>query len=116
VTIEYRNGRLAIRPGIEFMRHPGHPLAVVVDADAHGGEAHFFASAEQFRAAGERTPDARCWLPQLVYRLYESTPSVMAGRPSVETVTGNHSVACRGLNFGMNAALVERAGATDLKR
>jgi hypothetical protein len=108
VVIEHKNGRLNLRPGIEFMRHPGHPLAVVVDADAHGGEARFFTSAEQFRKTGESEPNARCWLPQIVYRLYGRTPSVIAGRPGVDHQTGKHNVECRGISFGLRAPLEER--------
>lgn len=107
VVLEHRDGRLNLRPGIEFMRHPGHPLAVVVDADAHGGEARFFASADQYQRVGESEPNARCWLPQIVYRLYARTPSVIAGRPSVDG-GGKHNVECRGLSFGLKAPLEER--------
>jgi hypothetical protein len=108
VVIERRDGRTAVRPGIEYMRHPGHPLAVVVDADAHGGDAHFFTSEETYRKIGETPANPRCWLPQIVYRLYARTPSVMAGRPLVDQATGKHSVECRGISFGLKAPLEER--------
>jgi hypothetical protein len=90
------------------MRHPGHPLAIVVEGDAHGGEARFFATADDYREVGESTPTPQCWLPQIVYRLYRRTPSVVVGRPGVDRGTGEHNVACRGLSFGMGAALEER--------
>ncbi|OIQ95113.1 hypothetical protein GALL_229190 [mine drainage metagenome] len=108
VVIERREGKTSARPGIEYMRHPGHPLVVIVDADAHGGEAHFFTSADQFRDVGESHPDAQCWLPQIIYRLYARTPSVMAGKPLTDRATGKHSVACRGISFGLPAPLEER--------
>jgi hypothetical protein len=108
VVIEQKDGRLNLYPGIEYMRHPGYPLAVVVDADTHGGEARFFNSADDFQKIGESAPDAKCWLPQIVYRLYASTPSVVAGRPVTDQSTGKHSVEFRGLNFGLNGPLVER--------
>jgi len=108
LVIEHKNGRLNLRPGIEFMRHPGHPLAIVVDADAHGGEARFFSTAEQYRDIGESKPNPRCWLPQIVYRLYSRTPSVIAGKPSVDRQTGKHNVECRGMSFGLKAPLEER--------
>lgn len=108
VVIERKDGRTAVRPGIEYMRHPGHPLAVVVDADAHGGDARFFTSAEQYREIGESQPGPRCWLPQIVYRLYSRTPSVMAGKPRTDQATGKHSVECRGITFGLKAPLEER--------
>jgi len=107
VVIEQRDSRLVVRPGIEFMRHPGHPLAVVVDADAHGGDAHFFATAEDYQRVGQTTADSRCWLPQIVYRLYARTPSVMAGRPLADQ-SGKHSVVFRGVTFGLKAPLEER--------
>jgi hypothetical protein len=108
VVVEKKNGRLGLRPGIEFMRHPGHPLAVVVDADAHGGEARFFSTPEEYRKIGESSPNPRCWLPQIVYRLYSRTPSVIAGRPSVDRQTGKHNVECRGMSFGIKTPLEER--------
>lgn len=109
LVLEHKQGRITLRPGIEFLRHPGHPLAVVVDADAHGGEARFFSSVEHYRTVGESAPNPRCWLPQIVYRLYGRTPSVIAGRPRVDGNTGKHNVECRGLNFGVKAPLEERA-------
>ncbi|MTJ83070.1 MAG: hypothetical protein F8N37_18960 [Telmatospirillum sp.] len=108
VVVERRDGHLKIRPGAEFLTHPGFPLAVVVDADAHGGEARFFSNPGQYRTIGESEPTARCWLPQIVYRLYARTPSVIAGRPDVDRSTGKHNVTCRGLSFGRQAALEER--------
>jgi hypothetical protein len=109
VMLERVKGRMRIRPGIEFMRHPGHPLAVVVDADTHGGEAHFFDSPEDFRDSGERRPGTGCWLPQIIYRLYVTTPSVVVGRPLMDSDDGSTQVECRGITFGMTAPLVERA-------
>jgi hypothetical protein len=111
VVLEHKDGRLNIRPGIEFMRHPGHPLAVIVDADAHGGDARFFASAEDFAKIGQTPANARCWLPQIVYRLYARTPSVVAGKPVVDQASGKTSVAFRGVSFGIKAPLQERASA-----
>ncbi|HIJ39216.1 MAG TPA: hypothetical protein HPP80_10010 [Rhodospirillaceae bacterium] len=108
VTLERKDGSLNVRPGIEFMRHPGFPMAVVVDADAHGGEAHFFTTAEEYQRTAAKAPDARVWLPQIVYRLYAKTPSVIAGRPLMDGKSGRHSVEFRGLAFGVSAPLVER--------
>lgn len=112
VTIERRQGRILVRPGIEFMRHPGFPLAVVVDADIHGGDARFFLSPEEYRQVGESAPDARCWLPQIVFRLYERTPSVMLGRPLRDQGSGKTGVAFRGIDFGLPAPLAERQAAS----
>ena len=111
VVIERRNGLPAPRPGIEFMRHPGHPLAVVVDADTHGGEAHFFTTHAAYDAIGERKPSAECWLPQIIFKLYAKTPSVMAGKLLTDRGTGRHRVACRALDFGLGVTPIERAAA-----
>jgi hypothetical protein len=111
LLIERRDNKLATRPGIEFMRHPGHPLAIVVDGAPHGGEAHFFTSAEHYKAVAESAPSQYCWLPQIVYRLYSQTPSVMLGHPMRGTVPEDNKVAFRGMNFGLAAPLVERAPA-----
>jgi hypothetical protein len=108
VLIERQDNKLSARPAIEFLRHPGHPLAIVVDGAPHGGEAHFFASEEEYRRVGESQPDQRCWLPQIVYRLYSRTPSVMLGHPMRGGEPGANKVAFRGLTFGLQAPLVER--------
>ena len=108
LLIERRETRLTIRPAIEFLRHPGHPLVVVVDGLPHGGEAHFFDSADEYKRVGESHPDQNCWLPQIVYRLYSSTPSVMLGHPMRDAAAGSNSVACRGMSFGLPSPLVER--------
>lgn len=108
IVIEHKSGRLHLRAGSEFLKHPGHPLAVVVDADAHGGEAMFFDTAEEFHQTGETSPGTHCWLPQVVYRLYQRTPSVVAGRPSLDQGTGKHRVEFRAITFGTQARLVER--------
>lgn len=102
-------GHVVVRPGAEFLRHPGHPLAVVVDADTHGGDARFFKAPTDFAAIGESEATARCWLPQIVYRLYARTPSVMAGKPLLDRASGRHSVEFRGLDFGRGFPPVERA-------
>jgi hypothetical protein len=108
LLIEQRDTRFSIRPAIEYLRHPGFPLAVVVDGLPHGGEAHFFETPEQFEQAGQSHPDQSCWLPQIVYRLYSRTPSVMLGHPMRDAAEGSNKIACRGMNFGLPAPLVER--------
>jgi hypothetical protein len=107
IVIERHGGKLTARPGIEYMRHPGHPMAVVVDTGPHGGEAQFFTSAEEYRRAAERQADTRTWLPQIVYRLYSCTPSVVAGRPLRVDGSGP-SVEFRAVTFGQQAPLTER--------
>jgi hypothetical protein len=108
LLLERKENRFALRPGIEFMRHPGHPLAIVVDGARHGGEAHFFDSALEYQRIGESQPDQHCWLPQIIFRLYAQTPSVMLGQPLRGAAQGANGVACKGLNFGLPAPLVER--------
>lgn len=108
LLVERRENRLAVRPGIEFLRHPGHPLAVVVDGLPHGGEAHFFDNEDEYVRVGSSQPDQGCWLPQIVYRLYSRTPSVMLGHPMRDAAAGTNSVACRGMAFGLPGPLVER--------
>lgn len=108
VVIEQKAGKVSVRPGIEFMRHPGHPLAVVVQVFRHGGEAHFFATGEGYRTAAERSPTPRCWLPQILYRLYDKTPSVMIGHPARDPGSDSHKVEFHGVTFGLPAPLVER--------
>lgn len=105
--IERGGGRLNLRPAPEFLRHPGHPLAVVVEGDTHGGDARFFANEEEFRRTGESQANARCWLPQIIYRLYARTPSVMVGKPITDDA-GRTAVECRALFLGVPAPLFER--------
>jgi hypothetical protein len=108
LLIERKDGKFAIRPAIEYLRHPGFPLAVVVDGAVHGGEAHFFASETAFRRVGQSAPDQRCWLPQIVYRLYSKTPSVMLGHVLRGNRADDNGVAFHSLSFGLPAPLVER--------
>lgn len=109
VVIELRDSKVHFRPGAEFSLQPGYPQAIIVEGDAHGGQAHFFSSPEMYRRAGESDPDARSWLPQIIYRLYAQTPSVMIGRPlPPDKETGKISVECRGMAFGRAAPLRER--------
>jgi len=109
IVIERREGKLAVRSGEEYLRHPGHPMAVVVHAGPHGGDAQFFASDAEFQRAATREPNERSWLPQIVYRLYERTPSVVAGRPLRDLGSGKTNVEFRTVTFGKNAPLIERA-------
>jgi len=109
VLIERRDNKLAARPAIEFLRHPGHPLAIVLDGAVHGGDAHFFASEADYRSVAQSVPTERCWLPQIVYRLYSKTPSVMLGHPMRGNAADDNKVAFRGLSFGLPAPLAERA-------
>ncbi|HEY1720001.1 MAG TPA: hypothetical protein VGG27_02060 [Magnetospirillaceae bacterium] len=109
VVIERRDTKLAVRAGEEYLKHPGFPMAVVVHAGPHGGTAHFYADGEAYRRAAERDPDTRIWLPQIVYRLYERTPSVVAGKPVRDLPSGKTNVEFSAFAFGREAPLIERA-------
>ncbi len=108
VVIERKDGQLTVRPGGEYLNHPGHPLAVVVHMGPHGGAAHFYGDDTAYRRAAERRPDTRTWLPQIVFRLYERTPSVVAGKPIRDQASGSTGVEFRAISFGSDAPLVER--------
>lgn len=103
-----KNGAVAINAALDYLRHPGFPRVIVFDADTHGGDARFFDSEPQYRAVGESAPSAQFWLTQVIFRLYAKTPSIMAGRPILDSATKRYSVECRGIDFGGDGALVER--------
>src|SRR5262249_23484845 len=82
--IERRQGDdgIIIRDAPEYLEHPGHPLAIVVGKPGYGGgPAHFFDSAATYAKTGATAPSQETWLPQIVYRLYAETPSVVMGMP-----------------------------------
>ena len=100
---------IAIRDAEEYLRHPGYPLALIVGHPrAGGGPAHFFSSRAHFEQVGQTQPSQEIWLPQIVYRLYAETPSVVMGMPKQDK-QGDMAVECRALGFGRRAKLVERS-------
>jgi hypothetical protein len=104
------DGGIAIKSGKEYLEHPGFPLAVIVGKpSAGGGPAHFFANRESYEKTGQSKPSQEQWLPQIVFRLYARTPSVVMGMPK-EGKDGDMAVECRALAFGRDAGLVERTG------
>jgi len=109
ISIERKaDGGIVIRDAKEYLAHPGFPLAVIVGKPAKGGgAAHFFASKDAFSVAGQAGLTDEMWMPQIVYRLYEETPSVVLGMPRSGN-TGQMGVECRALAFGTPAKLVER--------
>ena len=110
VVVERLAGDVAARSGAEYLAHPGHPLAVVVGhPNEGGGPCHFFDTPEDYRQAGTGAPTDSCWLPQILYRLYAATPSVMMGRPRAQDEGASVGVECNGVTFGRPAPLVERA-------
>jgi hypothetical protein len=105
------DGGIVIAVADEFLKHPGFPLAVVVGKPSKGGgRAHFFATRAEYEDAGGRGLSDAMWLPQIVFRLYQTTPSVVMGLPKAGS-EGAMSVECRALAFGRKAKLVERVHA-----
>ncbi len=101
-------GGIVIRDGHEYLDHPGHPLAIIVGKpSAGGGSAHFFASREAYEQVGASAPNQEVWLPQIVFRLYAVTPSVVMGIPKPGK-KGDMGVECMALSFGARAKLVDR--------
>lgn len=109
ISVERKaDGGIVIRDAKEYLSHPGFPLAVIVGKPAKGGGvAHFFSDQDAFAAAGQQALSDDMWMPQIVYRLYSETPSVVLGMPRSGT-TGQMGVECRALAFGAPAKLVER--------
>ena len=102
------DGGILIRGATEYLEHPGYPLALIVGKPAAGGgQAHFFADRAAYERVGQTAPTQETWLPQIVFRLYESTPSVVMGMPK-QGKDGDMAVECRALAFGRKASLVER--------
>jgi len=102
------DGGIMIRPGTEYLDHPGYPLALIIGKpSAGGGQAHFFSRREEYERVGQSTPTQDVWLPQIVFRLYAETPSVVMGM-SKQGKDGDMAVECRALAFGRKANLVER--------
>jgi hypothetical protein len=102
------SGGIIIRDAGEYLEHPGYPLAVIVGKpSAGGGVAHFFANRQAYEKSGKSAPSQEIWLPQIVYRLYAQTPSVVMGIPKPGK-TGDMGVQCMALGFGRRAKLVER--------
>ena len=101
-------GGIVIRDAHEYLEHPGYPLALIVGKpSAGGGAAHFFASRAAYEKVGSSPPSQEMWLPQIVYRLYAETPSVVMGIPRPGK-KGDMGVECVALAFGERAKLVER--------
>jgi hypothetical protein len=102
------DGGIVIRDATEYLDHPGYPLVVIVGKPQHGGgAAQFFTSRAAYEKAGQAKPTQNVWLPQIVYRLYAETPSVVMGLPKPEK-NGEMGVECMALAFGRPAKLVER--------
>lgn len=107
IVIEEVGDEMIVREGIEFLEHPGYPLSVVVGSKADGGGvADFFDSFEEFKRIASKPPTDARWLPQLIYRLYVKTPSIMTGHPT----PGDKGVGvqCHALTLNRKGQLIER--------
>lgn len=99
---------IVIREADEYLDHPGWPMALVVGHPAiGGGPATFYRSEDQFQVAAKQPMSDTAWLPQIVNRLYEVTPSVVMGMPK-SGKDGKMQVQCRAIAFGAKAELKER--------
>lgn len=111
VVIERKSGEgagIVIRDAPEYLEHPGYPLALIIGKpSAGGGNAHFFGSRAAYEKVGASAPSQETWLPQIVFRLYAQTPSVVMGLPKPGK-KGEMGVECVALGFGERAKLVER--------
>jgi hypothetical protein len=111
IVIERKGGEgagIVIRDGHEYLEHPGYPLALIVGKPAAGGgNARFFSSRADYEKVGESKPNQDTWLPQIVYRLYAQTPSVVMGIPKPGE-KGEMGVETMALGFGERAKLIER--------
>lgn len=107
IVIEEVGDEMIVREGIEFLEHPGYPVAVVLGSKADGGGvADFFDSFEEFKRHAAKPPSDQRWLPQLIYRLYVKTPSIMTGYPTPgEKGIG---VQCHALTLNRKGQLIER--------
>jgi len=100
---------IVIRAADEYLDHPGWPRALVVGHPAvGGGPATFFNSGDEFKATANQSMSDQVWLPQIVDRLYEMTPSMVMGMPKSDK-DGKMQVQCRAIAFGTKATLKERA-------
>ena len=99
---------IIIRSAEEYLEHPGWPKALIVGHPAiGGGPAMFFSSKDQFTITAKRPMSDELWLPQIVDRLYEVTPSVVMGMPKSDK-KGRMQVQCRAVAFGVKTELKER--------
>ncbi len=111
IVIEQAGDEIVIREGFEFLEHPGYPLCVVIGSKADGGGlCTFFDTEEEFRAHATKPPSDKVWLPQLIYRLYKRTPSIMTGIPTPPSEEGKGvGVECHAYTLNRKGQLIERA-------
>ncbi|WP_135078382.1 hypothetical protein [Terasakiella sp. SH-1] len=109
VVIEQAGDDITLREGFEFLEHPGYPLCVVIGSKGDGGGlSTFFDSADEFRQVATKPPSEHTWLPQLIYRLYAKTPSIMTGFPTPSSDGNGVSVECHAYTLNRQGQLIER--------
>lgn len=109
IVIEQAGDEITIREGFEFMEHPGYPLGIVIGSKGDGGGlCSFFDSEDEFRLVATKPPSAHTWLPQLIYRLYQRTPSIMTGIPTPSEEGKGVGVECHAYNLNRQGQLIER--------
>lgn len=110
VVIEQAGDEIIIREGFEFLEHPGYPLGVVIGSKADGGGiCTFFDTPDEFKLLATKAPTRDVWLPQLIYRLYVKTPSIMTGVPMAPSEKGQGvGVECHAYTLNRKGQLIER--------
>lgn len=110
VVIEQVGDDVTLREGFEFLEHPGYPLAIILGAKAEGGGlCTFFDTPEEFKRLASKPPTPQVWLPQLIYRLYRRTPSIMTGLPTPPTNENQGvGVECHAFTLNRKGQLIER--------
>jgi len=109
IVIEQAGDEITIREGFEFMEHPGYPLAVVIGSKQDGGGlCTFFDAPSEFKQVATKAPTENTWMPQLIYRLYSKTPSIMTGIPVPSETGKGVGVECNAYTLNRKGQLIER--------
>lgn len=109
IVIEQAGDEIVIREGFEFLEHPGYPLSIIIGSKHDGGGVStFFDSEDEFRLVASKPPSDQVWLPQLIYRLYVRTPSIMTGVPMPGEAENAVGVECHAYNLNRQGQLIER--------
>ncbi|SCA54793.1 hypothetical protein MTBPR1_10040 [Candidatus Terasakiella magnetica] len=109
IVIEQTGDDITLREGFEFLEHPGYPLCVVIGSKGDGGGlCTFFDTEDEFRLVATKVPSEHTWLPQLIYRLYAKTPSIMTGFPTPSPEGKGISVECHAYTLNRQGHLIER--------
>ena len=109
IVIEQAADEITIREGFEFLEHPGYPLGVVIGSKQDGGGlCTFFDSLDEFKQVAAKAPSENTWMPQVIYRLYVKTPSIMTGIPVPSESGKGVGVECNAYTLNRKGQLIER--------